>query len=69
MGSIHLKKDGRFYKLDENATGAQLKKLLNVPDDSILINARSQEIADNESIGDKVSDGESVAAVPNFRYW
>lgn len=64
-----MKKDGRFYNLDENATGAQLKKLLNVPDDSILINTRNQEISDNERIGDKVSDGESVAAVPNFRYW
>ena len=69
MGSIHLRKDGKTYQIEESATGAQVKKILNLPPDSVLVNARNQMILDNEKIGDKVRDGESIAARPKFKYW
>lgn len=64
-----MKKDGRLCTLNEEATGAQVKKLLNLPSDSILVNARNEQITDDEMIGDKVRDGESIASYPSFQYW
>ncbi|MEM2271939.1 MAG: hypothetical protein QXR44_05595 [Thermoproteota archaeon] len=71
MGSIRTKRagDDRIVTIDENATGAELKRALGLPSDSILANARNQIIADNERIGNKVRDGEEVAAMPNYRFW
>jgi hypothetical protein len=69
LGSIHLRKDGRVFEIDENATGAEAKKIMNLPPDSVLVNARNEPIADNEKISDKVKDGENVVSVPKFIYW
>lgn len=69
MGTIQVSKDGQSFKVDENTSGAEIKRILALPPDSVLINARNEMIADNERIGEKVSDGESVQAVPQFKYW
>lgn len=69
MGSIHLRKDGKTYQIEESATGAQVKRLLNLPPDSMLVNARNERIGDHEAIGDKVRNEESIAAKPRFQYW
>ena len=69
MGSIHVSKDGKLFDLNEEATGAQVKKLMNLPSDSVLVNARNEQISDREAIGNRVMDGESVAAYPSFKYW
>lgn len=69
MGSIHVKKDGELHTLNEEATGSEVKKLLNLPPDSVLVNARNEQIGDYGAIGDKVKDGEAIAAYPSFRYW
>lgn len=69
MGSIHIKKDGKVYTMNEEATGAQVKQLLDLPSDSVLVNERNQQINDYEAIGDKVRDDESIAAYPSFQYW
>jgi len=69
MGSIHVRKDGKLYTLNEEATGSEVKQLLNLPPDSVLVNARNEQISDYEAIGNKVKDGEDVAAYPSFRYW
>lgn len=69
MGSIHVNKDGKLYELNEEATGAQVKRLMNLPTDSVLVNARNQQISDNEAIGNKVANGEAIAAYPSFQYW
>lgn len=69
MGSIHLKKDGKMYTMNEEATGAQVKRLMSLPPDSVLVNERNEQIGDYEAIGDKTKDGESLAAYPSFQYW
>ncbi len=69
MGSLHIKKNGKVYEIDENATAAEAKKIMNLPPDSVLVNARNESIHDYERIGDKVRDGESVAEYPKFIYW
>jgi len=69
LGSIHVKKDGRLHTLNEEATGAQVKQLLNLPPDSVLVNARNEQIGDFEEVGSKVKDGESIASYPSFKYW
>lgn len=69
MGTIHFRKDGRDYRVDENATGAEIKKLLNLPSDSVLINARNEVVRDRERIGSKVRNGENLVARPNYTYW
>lgn len=69
MGSIHVKRDGKTYTIDEEVTGAQAKQILNLPPDSVLVNERSRKIDDYEAIGGKVRDGESIAAYPSFKYW
>jgi len=69
MGSIHVSKDGKLYELNEEATGAQVKRLMNLPSDSVLVNARNEQISDDEAIGNKVRDGEAIATYPSFQYW
>jgi hypothetical protein len=69
MGSIRVRKDGKTFVVDENATGAELKRELGLPPNSILVNARTEMIADNERIGSKVRDGEEVGSRPNYKYW
>jgi hypothetical protein len=69
MGSIHFLKDGKIYRVEEDATAAEIKKLLNLPPDSVLVNARNQEIKDYETISSKVRDGENIAAKPNYINW
>jgi hypothetical protein len=69
LGTIHLQKDGKTYQIDEDASGTQVKALLNLPPDSMLVNAKNEMIADNDKIGKKIADGESVAAKPRFQYW
>ena len=69
MGSIHIRRNGKVYKVDENATGKEVKKMLKLPPDSILRNVRNQVIGDNEPIKKKVKDNEPVASEPKFRYW
>jgi hypothetical protein len=69
MGSIRLRKDGKTIVVDENTTGAELKKMLDLPSDSILINAMNKMIPDNALIKNYVKDGEEIAAEPNYIYW
>jgi len=69
MGSIHVNKDGKLFELNEEATGAQVKRLMNLPADSVLVNARNEQISDDEAIGDKVREGESIGSYPSFKYW
>ncbi|MGQ9468683.1 MAG: hypothetical protein ACUVTD_02480 [Nitrososphaerales archaeon] len=69
MGSIHVMKYGKTYVVDEDATGAQVKRLLELPSDSILVNARNEQIGDFEPIGNKVREGEAIASKPQFKYW
>lgn len=69
MGSIHFLKDGKVYRVDEDATGADIKRLLNLPSDAVLINARNEEIKDNQRIASKVRDGENLAARPSYINW
>ncbi|MDI6826807.1 MAG: hypothetical protein QMD36_06560 [Candidatus Aenigmarchaeota archaeon] len=69
MGSIHFQKDGKIFKVDEDATGAEIKKMLNLPPDSVLINARNEEIKDRDRIASRVRDGETVAARPSYINW
>jgi hypothetical protein len=69
MGSIHFQKDGKAYSVEEDATGAEVKRILDLPPDSVLINARNEEIKNRESIGSKVRDGEALAARPSYINW
>lgn len=69
MASLHVSKDGVRYAVDEKATGAEVKRILKLPQDSILVNERNEQIANNESIGSKVRDGEAIASYPSFKYW
>lgn len=69
MGSMHFQKDGKAYSVEEDATGAEVKRILNLPTDSVLINARNEEIKDRDRVGSKVSDGETLAARPSYINW
>lgn len=71
MGSIRIRRagDSNTVTLDENTTGAEVKQALGLPSDSVLTNAKNQIIANNERIGNKVRDGEEVAARPDYKYW
>ena len=69
MGSIRVRKDGKTFVVDENATGSELKRELDLPPNSILVNARNEMIGDNERIGNKVRDGEEVGSRPYYKYW
>ena len=68
-GSIKIRKDGKTIIVDEDATAREIKRILNLPPDSVLINARNEAIRDDERIGDKVHDGESVGAIPSYVKW
>jgi len=69
LGSIRIRKDGKIFRVPEDATASEVKRLLGLPPDSKLISARNEMIDDNERITDKIYDGESVAAVPSYKYW
>jgi hypothetical protein len=69
LGSIHLKKDGKVFEVDDQISGRELKQYLNLPPDSILVNARNETILDDERIGNKLSEGEPVGHIPNWKYW
>jgi hypothetical protein len=69
MGSIHFLKNGKVYRVEEDATGAEIKRVLNLPPDAVLVNARNEEIEDHEAISSKVRDGEGIAAKPSYINW
>lgn len=69
MGSIRIRKDGKTRIVEEDATGREVKQTLELPPDSILINARNERIRDDERISDKVKDGEAVGAIPTYVKW
>jgi len=69
LGSIRIRKDGKIFSVPEDATAREVKRLLGLPSDSLLINARNESIRDDERITGKIYDGESVAAVPGYEKW
>lgn len=67
MGVIHVRKDGMTYQLDEDMTVEDARRVLGLPPNSVLINARGERITGR--LRGQVRDGESIAAFPDFRYW
>ena len=69
MGQFNVKHGGRFIRVDENATGTQLKHMLGVDPDAHVVAPNGREIPDSGSVGNYLHDGDPVSARPEFEYW
>ena len=69
MGELNVKHGGRFVRIDENATGSQLRRMLGVDPDAHVVGPDGREIPDSEVVGNYLRDGDAVSARPEFEYW
>jgi sulfur carrier protein ThiS len=68
MGSIRVRHGGQNYTVDEEETGADLKKRLNISPEFMIVNSEGQQVRDNQKVGEVLRDGDAVMPLVQPRY-
>lgn len=64
MGVLHVKINGKTYKLDDQVKVEELKEILGFPFDFIVLNSKGEKI--EGKLKGKVKDGETLLLIPRL---
>jgi len=67
MGVLHVKVNGKTYRLDDQMTAEEAKEVMNLPPNYILVNSQNEVI--KGKLEGQVRDGETLSYYPNIKYW
>jgi len=68
MGTIRLRYLGNDYVVDEEETGADVKRKLNISPEFMLLSSEGKQVRDNQRVGEVLKDGEPVMPLVQPRY-
>lgn len=68
MGTIKVRHAGQDYAVDEEETGADLKRKLNISPEFMVVNNEGEQVRDNQKVGEVLRDGDAVMPLVQPRY-
>ena len=68
MGTLRIRHSGQDYVVDEEDTGAEVKRKLNISPEFMVVNSEGEQLSDHQRAGDVLEDGDAVMPLVQPRY-